>query len=157
MNVEPFYLRNTEDSLECVMKCLYKVETLSLNLESSLKLVSLTKFVVQSWSDIQKKTTQKPIKLWAPYSHICFQNHGRHLKVFQSSSLGLPSYQATACFTAPTLFLGLVQHELNVCTSAVQHELNGSERARERETEASCHTQQRKAHQQMLIMLNKNP
>lgn len=63
-----------------------------------------------------------------PNSNTCLQNCERHLKVFQCSSLGLPSYQATACFTTPTLFLCLVQHELNVCIS--------TERGGERE--ASC-------------------
>lgn len=41
----------------------------------------------------------------------------------------------------PLFFLCLVQHELNVCMST--------------EREAGCQTQQRKAHQHMLIMLNK--
>lgn len=85
-------------------------------------------------------------KSWVPasfHSNTCLRYYGRHLKVYQSSSLGLPSYQAIACLTAPTLFLCLVQHELDVCIST--------------EREASCQTLQRMAHQHMLIMLNKKP
>ena len=44
------------------------------------------------------------------------QNNGRQLKVFQSTSPGLPSYKGATCFQHP-LFSCLVRHELNACTS----------------------------------------
>lgn len=55
--------------------------------------------------------------------NTCLQNNGRQLKVFQSTSPGLPSYQGAACFQHP-LFSCLVRehgHELNACTSMYIH------------------------------------
>lgn len=91
--------------------------------ETYPKFIHLPKFwfVPSTLSDTSLRKKEKKKKRVRPSEHpnsnTCLQNYGRHLKVFQSSSLGLPSYQATACFTAPTLFLCLVQHELNVCIS----------------------------------------
>lgn len=96
--------------------------------------------LVWHFSEQEKKSPESQL---ASTVILAFRYYGRHLKVYQSSSLGLPSYQAIACLTAPTLFLCLVQHELDVCIST--------------EREASCQTLQRMAHQHMLIMLNKKP
>lgn len=110
------------------------------------KIYSLHKILIHPVNLVWHFSEQEKKKSWVPasfHSNTCLQYYGRHLKVYQSSSLGLPSYQAIACLTAPTLFLCLVQHELNVCIST--------------EREASCQTLQRMAHQHVLIMLNKNP
>lgn len=73
------------------------------------------------WHVCILKKVPSPSKL--PNCNARLWYYGRHLKVFQSSSLGLPSYQAIECLTAPTLFLCLVQHEPNVCICAQRQRL----------------------------------